>query len=140
MSFYSKQKYKQEGTSLLHSIIKICLLLTATTSLLLSADELKVEKLETEHSKTCPVDFYTLPIVTDAKFCQQFSTTPPASLSYHTQQQQTSTKQFYLDTFGPAEDEQVLKGRIVLQYSQGQKIVIISPDGQGSQVDILVKG
>jgi hypothetical protein len=108
-------------------------------SITVCAEEPNSSALQTEHSDSCPVDFYTIPVIKDAKFCQQFAATPPASLSYYTQKQQTAAKLFYLETFGPADKEQELKGRIVLQYNQGSKIVIISTDGTGSQVDILVK-
>ena len=52
---------------------------------------------------------------------------------------QQTTKEFYLQQLGQAENEAMLKGRIVLQYSKGQTVIIISKDGQGSQIDILIK-
>lgn len=88
---------------------------------------------------TCPADFYTLPLYPNAKFCQLFAEELPASMSYFAISNQESAKDFYLDQLGQAEDEQMLKGRIVLQYGNGQKVVIISKDGQGSQIDILIK-
>lgn len=91
------------------------------------------------HSNICPDDFYALPLISNAKQCQQFSGTLPASLSYFSLSDPHTVKNFYLEKFGPAESENTLKGRIILQYSQTQKTVIISVDGQGSQIDILVK-
>jgi hypothetical protein len=88
---------------------------------------------------TCPVDFYTLPLYPNAKFCQLFAEELPASMSYFAISDQESAKAFYLDQLGQAEDEQMLKGRIVLQYGNGQQVVVISKDGQGSQIDILIK-
>ena len=64
--------------------------------------------------------------------------TLPGDEKTHTSDQQTA-KAFYLEQLGQAEDEKMLKGRIVLQYDNGQKVVVISKDGQGSQIDILVK-
>lgn len=91
------------------------------------------------HKPTCPEDFYTLPLYPNAKFCQLFSEQLPASMSYFAMSSQQTAKAFYLEKLGQAEDEKMLKGRIVLQYSNGQKVIVISKDGQGSQIDILIK-
>ena len=93
----------------------------------------------TQHTQSCPENFYSLPLIPNAKYCQQFSTELPASLSYYTKSDLNTAKNFYIDKMGPAESADKLKGRIVLQYNNGSKIVIISPDGDGSQIDILVK-
>lgn len=91
------------------------------------------------NTQTCPEGFYGLPLYPNAKFCQLFAEKIPASMSYFAISNQQAAKDFYIDKLGQAEDEQMLKGRIVLQYNQGQKVLIISKDGQGSQIDILVK-
>lgn len=87
----------------------------------------------------CPAEFFTLPLYPNAKFCQLFADELPASMSYFAISDQQTTKAFYLEKLGQAEDEKMLKGRIVLQYANGQKVVVISKDGQGSQIDILIK-
>lgn len=89
--------------------------------------------------QTCPENFYALPLYPKAKFCQLFAEKIPASMSYFALSDQQTTKQFYIEKLGQAENEQMLKGRIVLQYNQGQRVLVISKDGQGSQIDILVK-
>ncbi|MCF2949501.1 hypothetical protein L0668_15380 [Paraglaciecola aquimarina] len=93
----------------------------------------------TMHSEKCPESFYALPVLPQAKFCQQFSADLPASMSYHVNNDQQTAAQFYLEKMGQAQSQETLKGRIVLQYKNGNKIVIISADGNGSQIDILVK-
>lgn len=108
-------------------------------SISLSIFSAEPENLVTKHSQSCPENFYALPVLPEAKFCQQFSTNLPASLSYHSTNDQESAIKFYLDKAGRAETQEKSKGRTVLQYKNGQKIVIISDDGQGSQIDILVK-
>jgi hypothetical protein len=90
-------------------------------------------------SATCPAEFYTLPLYPNAKFCQLYAQGLPASMSYFASSDQQSAKDFYINQLGQAEDEKMLNGRIVLQYSKGQKVVVISEDGQGSQIDILIK-
>jgi hypothetical protein len=90
-------------------------------------------------SPTCPADFFTLPLYPNAKFCQLFAPGLPASMSYFASSDQQSAKEFYINELGQAEQEKILNGRIVLQYSNGQKVLVISKDGQGSQIDILIK-
>ncbi|WP_239024124.1 hypothetical protein [Paraglaciecola marina] len=125
---------------MLKYILKSTSLLMMVTSSNLIADELSIDKHVTPTvSKICPADFHTLPLYPNAKFCQLFDTKLPASLSYFAVSGQQATKDFYLQELGEAEDEKMLKGRIVLQYEHGEKVVIISKDGTGSQVDILVK-
>jgi hypothetical protein len=153
MNFYSKHKFEEGDMSLLKLITKVGLLTLLTISVSASSDEPVIEtaveqSIETpaepvyavtQHSQSCPEDFYSLPLMSEPQFCQQFSTDLPASMSYHAKSDQYSVKDFYLERMGQAENENTLKGRIVLQYNNGQKIVIISPDGKGSQIDILVK-
>ncbi len=119
-------------------LIFIVSMLLATTS----KGSLQAEELQTENKvsvQTCPEDFYTIPLYPNAKFCQLFAEELPASMTYFAISDQQTAKAFYLEKLGQAEDEKMLKGRIVLQYSNGQKVVVISKDGQGSQIDILIK-
>jgi hypothetical protein len=90
-------------------------------------------------AQTCPAEFFTLPLHPKAKFCQLFAQDLPASLSYFAASGPVETKAFYQAALGQADSEQLLKGRIVLQYEAGNKIVVISKDGIGSQIDVLVK-
>ncbi|GAC20519.1 hypothetical protein [Paraglaciecola arctica] len=113
---------------------------TADTSIQESKPEpAELDKIPETLSPTCPTDFYTLPLYPNAKFCQLFAQGLPASMSYFTISDPQSAKEFYINQLGQAEDQKMLKGRIVLQYSNGQKVIVISKDGQGSQIDILVK-
>ena len=122
---------------LLRFIFKGSLLLAMLFSGFLQAQGLQVEKLV--NVRSCPENFYTLPLYPNAKFCQLFAEALPASMSYFAGSDQQTAKAFYVDQLGQAEDEKVLHGRIVLQYSKGQKVLVISKDGQGSQIDILIK-
>ncbi|MEP0355422.1 MAG: hypothetical protein ABJH06_08350 [Paraglaciecola sp.] len=125
---------------MLKFILKPATLLMMAISSNLIADELVIdEQVAPTVSKVCPTDFFALPLYPNAKFCQLFDTKLPATLSYFAVDDQQTTKDFYLQELGEAEDEEMLKGRIVLQYEKGEKVVIISKDGAGSQVDILVK-
>ncbi|WP_252731914.1 hypothetical protein [Paraglaciecola arctica] len=149
--------------------LKSSILLTALTSITLQAQDYTVtdtvalqaqsevvesqpsepEKLTASDSESttttqtsspmCPADFFSLPLYPNAKFCQLFDHGLPASMSYFAISNQQSAKDFYISQMGQAEQEKMLNGRIVLQYSNGQQIVVISKDGQGSQIDILIK-
>ena len=122
---------------LLKLIFKVSVLLAITSNGLLQAEELQTEMNVSVQG--CPEDFYSLPLYPNAKFCQLFAEELPASMSYFAISDQQAAKAFYLEQLGQAEDEKMLKGRIVLQYANGQKVVVISKDGQGSQIDILIK-
>lgn len=122
---------------LLKLIFKISVLLAMTSSGLLQAEELQIET--NVSVQDCPEYFYSLPLYPNAKFCQLFAEELPASMSYFAISDQQTAKAFYLEKLGQAEDEKMFNGRIVLQYANGQKVLVISKDGQGSQIDILVK-
>ena len=137
MNFYSKQKFWVGDICLLKLLFKISMLLAIISSGLLQAEELQIEK--NVSVQNCPQEFYTLPLYPNAKFCQLFAEELPASMTYFAISDQQTAKAFYLEKLGQAEDEKILRGRIVLQYSNGQKVLVISKDGQGSQIDILIK-
>jgi hypothetical protein len=137
MNFYSKQKFWGGHMCLLKFIIKVSVLLVMSSSGLLQAQEQQTKSKVSVQA--CPKEFYTLPLYPNAKFCQLFAEELPASMSYFANSDQQTTKAFYLEKLGQTDDEKVLKGRIVLQYSNGQKVIVISKDGQGSQIDILIK-
>lgn len=137
MNFYSKQKFWFEGICLLNLMLKVCVLWLSLSFTAAMADDHAADT--PKYNQTCPEDFYSLPLYPNAKYCQLFAEELPASLSYFALSDQQTAKTFYLEKLGQAEAESMLKGRIVLQYAKGQKVVIISKDGQGSQVDILVK-
>jgi hypothetical protein len=165
MNSYSKQKLHLGDMCLLNFKLKSSILMAALVSISVQAQDHEVEntlpaqtqsevmknevpepettltseKLSEIHTPTCPADFYTLPLYPQAKFCQLFAEELPASMSYFANSDQQTAKNFYLDQLGQAEDETMLNGRIVLQYANGQKVVVISKDGQGSQIDILIK-
>ncbi|KXI29255.1 hypothetical protein [Paraglaciecola hydrolytica] len=87
----------------------------------------------------CPTEFYQLPLISSASYCQSFAQELPASLSYFTASSQDEVKNFYINALGQAEQEFIEKGRLVMLYKQGMQTIIVSPDKQGSQIDMLVK-
>lgn len=101
-------------------------------------EETKALKAQT-YSEVCPAAFYTLPIIPEARFCQQFLGAGSSSLSYHSSYKPADAKAFYLTQLGKAQSQKQHQGRSILKYQQGQHIVVVSKDGEGSQVDILLQ-
>lgn len=92
-----------------------------------------------DQQDACPDTFYALPLFPDASLCQVFDGELPATLTYHAKADLQKTRDYYIAQLGKPEQEELKKGRIVLQYGASGKVLILSPDGSGSQVDILVK-
>ncbi|WP_088330500.1 hypothetical protein [Lacimicrobium sp. SS2-24] len=92
----------------------------------------------TSAASGCPERFHAIPLTTDAKFCQQFDDKLPASLSFFSAGTPELTLDYYLSQMTAAQHSNS-KGRQVLQSQQGHWVIVISQDGEGSQVDILVK-
>jgi hypothetical protein len=126
---------------LFFKVSMLLMLLVILSSGQLQAQETQTNVVDKSNMRVqdCPESFYSLPLYPNAKFCQLFAEKLPASMSYFAISDQQTTKAFYIEKLGPAEDEKTLHGRIVLQYSNAQKVLVISKDGQGSQIDILIK-
>ncbi len=119
-------------------------LLSAATLLLLSsygliANAQQPEQTDSYTTQACPASFYSVPLQADAKFCQIFAESMPASISYFAPSTQQQARAFFIAQLGEADSEQSLHGRIVLQYAGGQTVLVISEDGQGTQIDMLIK-
>lgn len=119
---------------------KIGGLISLATALLLTfpvlADEPSSELLATQ---VCPQEFFTLPLFPEAKLCQVFGEQLPASMTYHAATDQQTTQKFYTEQLGEADHVKSLKGRIQMEYDNANKIIMISKDGTGTQIDVLVK-
>lgn len=87
----------------------------------------------------CPSEFYQLPLIASASYCQIFNQELPATLSYFADTTPNDVRTFYIDTLGKPEQEFTEKSREVMLYKAGTQTIIISSDKQGSQIDIRVK-
>lgn len=87
---------------------------------------------------TCPTHFYSLPLPSDASTCQQFDDAFPASLSFHSKMNLTQIKDFYTASKPALTLAQNQLGRYVIQDSNNQHRIVISKDGLGTQVDLLI--
>lgn len=90
--------------------------------------------------QACPQAFHSVPIFPQSSLCLSFDDDLPASMTYHARADMQAVENFYTEQLGDANDSQQVKGRRLLTYADGMHTIVISDDGSGSQVDILVKG
>lgn len=87
---------------------------------------------------SCPTQFHSVSIHENARQCQPFDAELPASLVYFVADTPDAIVAYYLALM----PELGLKGefnqRILLLNTQQNVRVVVSPDGEGAQVDILV--
>lgn len=95
---------------------------------------------ESMNTQICPTKFHDLPLFPNAKMCQIFGENLPATMTYHATTDLQTTRDFYTEALGEADSISMLKGRIQLEYDDANKIIMLSEDGAGTQVDVLVKG
>ncbi|MDF2178503.1 hypothetical protein P2G88_09580 [Aliiglaciecola sp. CAU 1673] len=88
-------------------------------------------------ASVCPSDFHQLPVMENASYCQLFDDKLPASLSYHANQSPQQALAFYQQLTDIS--VQTEKDRQVIRHASGNWLLIISADGEGSQIDMLVK-
>lgn len=86
----------------------------------------------------CPQMFYQLIISGDARLCHIFADQLPASLSYHSDHSPAQTEVFYRDQLPNPLKVSKRQDRTLIEYENRNKIIVISKDGKGSQIDILV--
>ncbi|GAB3011936.1 hypothetical protein [Bowmanella dokdonensis] len=84
----------------------------------------------------CPAGFHDMPMMPEARFCQLFDGGVPASLSYFVALAPAQALSFYQQELGE-QDARVESHRYVMEKANW--VVVISPDGTGSQIDILIK-
>lgn len=93
----------------------------------------------TPATQACPEQFHQIPLYPEAKLCQPFADSLPASLIYHAKAKQHQVLNFYQQKQGTPGGIKKQKNRVVLQYNQGKQVIILSDDGNGTQVDILIQ-
>lgn len=98
---------------------------------------IQVESLKIDNQ--CPKQFHDVKIPENGKYCQSFAAELPASLVFFVAMQPSETVQFFIDKNQNFDVKKEVKNRIMLSNSDNSKTLIVSPDGVGSQVDILVK-
>lgn len=86
----------------------------------------------------CPTDFHSISIPDDARQCQLFDTELPATMVYFTTQDKASVMAYYQAAIDGLQERSTFNERTLLS-AMGESIrIVVSPDGNGTQVDILV--
>ncbi|WP_166423395.1 hypothetical protein [Paraglaciecola sp. 20A4] len=111
------------------------------TTVLFSSETLitnDTQNTEEMHADTCPTVFYQLQLSLDASACHVFAGTLPASITYHSNQSPKAVDLFLRQQIDTPFTQTFDHNRILLHLEGNRKIIVISPDGPGSQVDILI--
>ena len=100
--------------------------------------ESRSEQTTSVSRSTCPSTFYSVQLTTDASACHVFADDLPASLTYHSKQTSDELEHFFRQQMDGPVNQSLSQNRILIRQANDQTIIVISPDGTGSQVDILV--
>lgn len=111
-------------------------LLTLGAAALLNIANVQADEPQTQ---ACPDEFYQVPLYPGARLCQVFSDTFPAAMTYHADASIEQARDFYQQQLNNESNVTTQRGRVVMTSSDERHTIIISKDGAGSQVDILVK-
>lgn len=87
----------------------------------------------------CPNHFFNVSLPDNGKLCQAYAQELPASMILFVPQKPQDVVAFYQSEQTTFTQSKEVKGRTILQSADKQTTLIISADGEGSQVDILVK-
>ncbi|MFW8592190.1 hypothetical protein ACOI22_15390 [Glaciecola sp. 2405UD65-10] len=110
---------------------------TFTSTQLIAAP--KSQSISTyKKSDACPAKFYDVSLPENGKLCQVFAADLPASLTLFVPQAPTEVLSYYTQGTKQFTSSEQIKKRYVLRSIDSSTTLIISKDGQGSQVDILV--
>jgi hypothetical protein len=90
-------------------------------------------------SEGCPENFNKVSIPVNGKLCQIFAADFPASMILFIPQTPEEVVQYYLASSDSFIEPKKIKKRTMLKSADNNTILIISKDGGGTQVDILVK-
>lgn len=86
----------------------------------------------------CPANFHSVSIPDDARQCQLFDTELPATMVYFTPHDKASVIAYYQAAIAGLQERSTFNERTLLS-AKGESIrIVVSPDGEGTQVDILV--
>ncbi len=109
------------------SMIAATLLCTASLSVAAAPD-----------TSACPADFHTLTMPDDAKQCQVFDSGLPATLVFYSATPQQTLIDYYTAQYPGMQVAATVQGRTLLTAANNSVRVIISPDHEGSQVDMMI--
>ena len=121
--------------------LKQLILMTAIPSLFFATTAFAAQEkglTEGPNISTCPNHFHTFPLPANAKQCQRFDADLPATLVFHASDTNDKLIEHYVSAYPGLEKISTIQGRTLLTADNNNIRVVISPDSQGSQVDIMM--
>ena len=115
--------------------------LMVMASSLMATDSLATTAPQSQPQITsCPTEFFVVKIHEDARQCQPFDTEMPASMVYFIGDTPDAIVAYYLALMPDLSLKGEHNERVLLVNDAQNVRVVVSPDGDGAQVDILVLG
>jgi hypothetical protein len=111
----------------------------STTPETVLATDNKVVNDNAIKTQTCPEAFYQVKLPINGKLCQVFAADLPASMIFHVPQSPDEVVEYYKQSNSIFNTTKQVKDRYLMQSSDKNTTIIISSDGSGTQVDVLVK-
>ena len=102
-------------------------------------DQLKANVELSVRAEGCPEKFNQIDIPINGKLCQIFAADFPASMILFVPQSPEEVVEYYLSSSVNFIEPKVIKQRTMMKSADNNATLIISKDGGGTQVDILVK-
>ena len=90
-------------------------------------------------AEACPESFYHINLPTGGKLCQVFAADFPASMIFFVPLPPQNVVEFYQNQGELFSSSKQVKDRFMMQSEDKNTTLIISTDGDGAQVDVLVK-
>ena len=88
--------------------------------------------------QTCPASFFDVSLMANARQCQQFDDSLPASLVYFTKHAPEDVIAFYKNAYPQFAAKPPVNQRIMFAATDNSVRIVVSPDNMGTQVDVLI--
>ena len=92
-----------------------------------------------DNAQNCPQDFYDVKLPENGKLCQIFAADLPASMILFVPQSPKEVLEFFKKNGSQFTTTKEVKDRFLMQSSDKNTTLIVSADGSGTQVDLLIK-
>jgi len=101
-----------------------------------------IEEVEEEVvSKVINNGVIDIPILDNAQVFAEFTDKLPAVINYFTRSSEAEVIDFYQRAFGEPYSQELKRGRLTLQYQEGEEVmrVVISQQNKKRQVDVIIE-
>ncbi|MDO6567238.1 hypothetical protein Q4561_09230 [Alteromonas sp. 1_MG-2023] len=89
-------------------------------------------------TQSCPATFFDVSLMSNARQCQQFDDSLPASMVYFTKQKPDDVIAFYQNAYPQFVRKTPVNQRTMLASTDDSIRIVVSPDNMGTQVDVLI--